>query len=646
NEGALYATWSLRHLVYYFWARQRFDGFDYSANTKIRNMERWLAYELLPEGGGHVNNIQDCSYLELPVSKHTTYFDWTQTAWGSDLSAYIWEHVAGTYGHNAGTDADKAATAIWHQNLTPVQPGSILPPSMLWENRGLYYFRTGWPSAASSDDVVFSFYSGPFQGGHAQADQNQFTLYGYGGTWAMDHGPGQDPITSDAHNMIFIDGDGQHRAGNSIGTDGHIRQYLLNDYADIMVGDATQAYTTHSPVNNRGFPFPESDWSWGFGGENPVEHACRTVIVVRDPSTPPYFIILDDIDKDGLTHTYEWRMHTARDNIIDTTSNPISITRGGSFLNIHVLDPPFSSLQKSVTFFNNRMPDPDSNILSLSASAVNARFCFLLLPGDGTVTPPAVTRTIEPWGSSITVAWTNGETDVLLINESNEMLSYSAGKQSDSSIDHRSGDAGADERTSPFDVPVTTDADLAMLRFDEATLTRYVLTNTTFFVADGINHVSINNGPATIGFSESEINIDRYDADFSIYAPGVTDMFYRNQRIHVVENDGYLTRDPVTGVIDGAPRQVPIAARAYPNPFNPTTTIAIELSRPANVAVAIFDAKGRRVKTLWAGPLGAGTHRLEWSGRNESGHVVASGVYLAMITSGRDTRALKLVVVK
>ncbi len=405
KEGAAYGSWSMTHLVYYFWARLRYDGTDYALNHKIRNMERWFAYELLPSGGGAVNNIQDCSTFDLPVARNTTYFDWAKTAWGSGLSAYIWDHVAGTYGYNAGAEADKAGTVIWHQNLVPVAPGSVLPRSAVWEERGLYYFRTGWPTGANSKDILFSFYSGKFQGGHAQEDQNQFTLYAYGAPFAIDHGPGAIPKESDAHNMILIDGNGQHNAGSSIGTDGKISTYLLNDFSDYIRGDAASAYATHSPVNEFGFPFPYSDWSWGHSGANPVERAYRSFLVVRDTDTPPYFILIDDIDKDGLQHAYEWRLHTGRNNTIDTAANPIGITYGNASLRVHVVNPQFSSLQKTVSTFNNQMPDADSNVLSLGITTADPFFVYVLVPGDGVVATPAVTSSPEPWGFTVTIAW-------------------------------------------------------------------------------------------------------------------------------------------------------------------------------------------------------------------------------------------------
>jgi hypothetical protein len=670
NEGAAYGSWSMRHLVYYFWARVRYDGYDYASNDRIRNMERWFAYELLPSGGGAVNNIQDCSTYDLPVARNTTYFDWAQTAWGSRLSAYIWDHVAGTYGYNAGTDADKAGTVIWHQNLVPQAPGSVLRSSAMWEHRGLYYFRTGWPTGASSKDILFSFYSGKFQGGHAQEDQNQFTLYAYGVPFAIDHGPGAIPKESEAHNMILIDGKGQHNAGSSIGTDGDISTYLLNDFSDYIVGDATKAYATHSPVNNRGFPFPTSDWSWGDVGSNPVEHAYRSFFVVRSPDTPPYFVLIDDIDKDGSPHAYEWRLHTGRNNTIDTSVNPIRIAYGAASMRLHVVNPPFSSLQKTVTYFNNQTPDADSNVLSLGTTTADPFFVLVLVPGDGIAATPTVTSTPKTWGLTVAIAWPNGKTDVLVINRSGAAVTFTADSPAlaltqrpalDSSrrpalastqrpglaSTQRPGGPNAGDAWLEDSFPVIeTDAGRALVRFAGTAIEKYVVADAGTFAVDGIDYVKINNGTATVGFSGTTIDIDGYDADFSIFAPGVSDMFCRGQRISVVESNGFLTRDPVTAIPHETPHTPALRVRAYPNPFNPTTTVSIELEETGFVTATLYDAQGRRVRSLWNGPLPAGSNRLDWSGENDAGAPVASGVYFLTVTSNGRSAVLKVVLVR
>jgi hypothetical protein len=70
---------------------------------------------------------------------------------------------------------------------------------------------------------------------------------------------------------------------------------------------------------------------------------------------------------------------------------------------------------------------------------------------------------------------------------------------------------------------------------------------------------------------------------------------------------------------------------AYPNPFNPKTTLAFTLASGAEVQLAIFDSQGRRVRTLHEGFLGAGEHRRIWDGRDDEGRAGVSGVYLARL---------------
>jgi hypothetical protein len=75
-----------------------------------------------------------------------------------------------------------------------------------------------------------------------------------------------------------------------------------------------------------------------------------------------------------------------------------------------------------------------------------------------------------------------------------------------------------------------------------------------------------------------------------------------------------------------------------PNPFNPRTEIAFSLAVAGPASVEVLDLRGRRVRTLWSGPLAAGDHHLSWDGLDERGRAVASGVYLARLSTGdRET---------
>jgi FlgD Ig-like domain len=64
-----------------------------------------------------------------------------------------------------------------------------------------------------------------------------------------------------------------------------------------------------------------------------------------------------------------------------------------------------------------------------------------------------------------------------------------------------------------------------------------------------------------------------------------------------------------------------------PNPFNPRTTVAYFVGTAGRVAIDVYDLRGRRVKTLQRGNLSAGVHEVVWTGVDERGASVASGVY-------------------
>jgi hypothetical protein len=187
---------------------------------------------------------------------------------------------------------------------------------------------------------------------------------------------------------------------------------------------------------------------------------------------------------------------------------------------------------------------------------------------------------------------------------------------------------------------------MLLLRFSRSLVTRYLAVETQSLVIDGVPLVSISNGPANLALSSGKISIDRYDADFTFYGPGITEIRYRTQQIHFLEDGGYLTPDPVSGA--GVTRLVPAAIRAtaYPNPFNPSTTIAFEITTGSRVEATVYDPLGRLVKRLTAAEFTAGGHTLRWDGTDEDGNRVASGVYFARLKSDAGHISVKLTVIK
>ena len=63
----------------------------------------------------------------------------------------------------------------------------------------------------------------------------------------------------------------------------------------------------------------------------------------------------------------------------------------------------------------------------------------------------------------------------------------------------------------------------------------------------------------------------------------------------------------------------------------------------APVRLEVLDPQGRRVRRLFAGPLGAGPHELTWDGRDEQGNGVATGIYWVRIEAGTEAATQKVV---
>ena len=83
-----------------------------------------------------------------------------------------------------------------------------------------------------------------------------------------------------------------------------------------------------------------------------------------------------------------------------------------------------------------------------------------------------------------------------------------------------------------------------------------------------------------------------------------------------------------------------------PNPFNSQTILSYFLPTASKTRLEIFSLSGQRIVVLHQGPQRAGYHRFEWSGRDDLGRQVASGLYLYQLTTPQETLRRKLILVK
>jgi regulation of enolase protein 1 (concanavalin A-like superfamily) len=118
---------------------------------------------------------------------------------------------------------------------------------------------------------------------------------------------------------------------------------------------------------------------------------------------------------------------------------------------------------------------------------------------------------------------------------------------------------------------------------------------------------------------------------------------------HVDVTFGDIAITPLGYVADAGnvtPAGPPALAGAYPNPFNPRTTIAFELPAPARARLTILDLRGRHVVTLVESEFGAGRHEAIWSGVDDHGRAMPSGPYFCRLQAGGSESVTKLLLVR
>ena len=122
----------------------------------------------------------------------------------------------------------------------------------------------------------------------------------------------------------------------------------------------------------------------------------------------------------------------------------------------------------------------------------------------------------------------------------------------------------------------------------------------------------------------SEPNYYHYTDNYAIpgktYTYTLADVSYSNVE---VKHDDYAVRLVMSEGNIGKDYSI---GKAYPNPFNPSTIIPVNLAKEAQVNAKMYDLAGHEIMNIFDGSMDAGSHKL----RVESGNLSA-GIYLIRI---------------
>ena len=95
-----------------------------------------------------------------------------------------------------------------------------------------------------------------------------------------------------------------------------------------------------------------------------------------------------------------------------------------------------------------------------------------------------------------------------------------------------------------------------------------------------------------------------------------------------------------------APRDSFALSQNSPNPFNPQTLIRFDLGQACRTRLYVYDAQGRLVTRLVDRELAAGPHATSWSGHNDGGRAVASGVYWCRLEAASFVQTRRMILLR
>jgi len=102
----------------------------------------------------------------------------------------------------------------------------------------------------------------------------------------------------------------------------------------------------------------------------------------------------------------------------------------------------------------------------------------------------------------------------------------------------------------------------------------------------------------------------------------------------------------ITPIADQTIQPLKSDLSAFPNPFNPSTTIKYNVRSNGNATVVVYNCLGQRVRTLENGYHKPQTYNVRWDGKDSDLRPVSSGIYFIRFTSNGQTATSKVILVK
>jgi len=319
-----------------------------------------------------------------------------------------------------------------------------------------------------------------------------------------------------------------------------------------------------------------------------------------------YFIMLDDINSDNDNiNTYSWRLHTnitegINQGTLETYSHGGRIVRpSGTKLLVHT-DTPDNNPQITIPLSQHAEdiagPDNYENhyVIQADQDAIDTDFLTVLYPYS--LYEPIITS----------------------IESSDEHIGL---------LVKRNNPNAASDR---YEIALAQSSN-SLINIEE------------IIMEDGFDIPSIQTTASFV-----VISLERWgpidSTSIRIFGKGSQD----NETITINGQMYNLITDPENLNIEKKPK-IPLEYKLYsnyPNPFNPQTRILYDLKEEAHVNINIYNVLGQKIFTLINKYQQAGSRSIHWTGLDNNGNPVPSGLYIYQIHANDFIQSKKMILLK
>jgi hypothetical protein len=135
-----------------------------------------------------------------------------------------------------------------------------------------------------------------------------------------------------------------------------------------------------------------------------------------------------------------------------------------------------------------------------------------------------------------------------------------------------------------------------------------------------------------------------FEIEFEYYSSQSNDYFTIQETIgfepDMIIGDALSPYDLYQETLNDVPSSYSLG-KAYPNPFNPTTTIDYNIGQEGHVDMVVYDVSGRIVDTLIDGYKNEGNYKVRWAANAHP-----SGIYFVIFSINGYTESSKLMLIK